>query len=334
MEVCVALRLVLAFEGVECLWAKAPPIPAAMKGNRTMSIASSNSIELFYDEFGNRSAPVILLIMGLGGQMIAWPETFCEGLAKHGFHVVRFDNRDVGLSTKLDGAAPADVGAALGRAAKGQPIEAPYVLNDMARDAVGLLDALGIERAHIVGASMGGMIAQIIAADYKERVRSLVSIMSTSGDPNLLPAKPELMAFVAAPPPEAREARIEWGIKFWQTIGSPAYPTPEPMLRAKVTRAIERSSYTAGRPRQLVAILADGSRVDRLKRIVAPTLVIHGADDPLVPVEHGKDTARNIHGAKLMIEPGMGHDLPEALIPTLVKAIATHCHGSDVAADQ
>jgi pimeloyl-ACP methyl ester carboxylesterase len=290
-------------------------------------------MELFYDEIGNRSAPPILLIMGLGGQMIEWPETFCEGLSKRGYRVVRFDNRDAGLSTKFDKAAPVDIAAAFARAASGEPIEAPYVLNDMAHDAVGLLDALGIERAHIVGASMGGMIAQIIAAEHKERVRSLVSIMSTSGGPNLPQGKPEAMALLAAPlpPPEAREARIEFGIRFWQTVGSPGYPTPEATLRAKVTRAIERSSYVAGRPRQLVAIVADGSRVERLKRIVAPTLIIHGVDDPLVPVEHGKDTARNIPGAKLMIEAGMGHDLPEALIPTLVEAIAAHCDAADAA---
>jgi len=301
-----------------------------------MPIASANSIKLFYDEFGNRSAPAILLITGFGAQMIEWPETFCEGLGKRGFRVIRFDNRDVGLSTKLDGGTPVDVAAAFARATSGQPIEAPYVLEDMARDAIGLLDALGIERAHVVGASMGGMIAQIIAAEYKERVRSLVSIMSTSGDPNLPDGKPEAMALLAAPlpPPEARQARIEFGVKVYQTIGSPGYPTPEAMLRAKVTRAVERSSYIAGRPRQLVAVVADGSRVERLKRIVAPTLVIHGADDPLMPIEHGKDTARNIPGAKLMIEPGMGHDLPEALIPTLVEAIAAHCHAADAATGQ
>ena len=298
-----------------------------------MPIASANSIKLFYDEVGDPSAPVILLIMGLGGQMIEWPETFCEGLSKRGFRVVRFDNRDAGLSTKFDSAAPVDVAAVFARAASGQPIEAPYVLNDMASDSIGLLDALGIERAHIVGASMGGMIAQIMAAEHNERVRNSVSIMSTSGGPNLPRGKPEIMALLVAPlpPPEARETRIQFGIKFWQTVGSPRYPTPEATLRAKVTRGIERSSYVEGRPRQLVAVVADGSRVERLKRIVAPTLVIHGADDPLVPIENGKDTARNIPGAKLMIEAGMGHDLPEALIPTLVEAIAAHCQAADAA---
>ena len=145
-----------------------------------MPIASANSIKLFYDEFGNRSAPAILLITGFGAQMIEWPKTFCEGLAKRGFRVIRFDNRDVGLSTKLDGGTPVDVAAAFARATSGQPIEAPYVLEDMARDAIGLLDALGIERAHVVGASMGGMIAQIIAAEYKERVMSVVKVFETA----------------------------------------------------------------------------------------------------------------------------------------------------------
>ncbi len=296
-----------------------------------MPFASANTIELFYDEIGDPSAPAILLIMGFGAQMIEWPETLCEGLAERGFRVVRFDNRDVGLSTKFDSAAPVDVAAVFARAASGRPIDVPYVLNDMARDAIGLLDAIGVERAHIIGTSMGGMIAQIIAAEHKERVRSLVSIMSTSGDPNLPPGKPAAMALLAAPlpRPEAREARIQFGVKVYQTIGSPGFPTSEAKLRAKVVRAVERSSYSKGRPRQLAAIIADGSRVDRLKRVVAPTLVIHGADDPLVPVEHGKDTARKIPGAKLMIETGMGHDLPEALIPTLVEAIAARCHAAD-----
>jgi pimeloyl-ACP methyl ester carboxylesterase len=298
-----------------------------------MPVASANSIKLFYDEVGDPSAPVILLIMGLGVQMIEWPETFCEGLAKRGFRVVRFDNRDIGLSTKFESAAPVDVPATFARVMSGQPIEVPYLLNDMARDTIGLLDAISVQRAHLVGLSMGGMIAQIIAAEHTERVRSLVSIMSSSGDPNLPPGKPAAMALLTAPlpSPQDREARIEFGVKVWQTIGSPGFPTPEAKLRAKVMRAVERSSYDKGFSRQLVAILADGSRVNRLKRIVAPTLVIHGADDPLIPVECGEDTARNIPGAKLMIEPGMGHDLPEALIPTLVEAIAAHCQAADAA---
>ena len=296
-----------------------------------MQIAAANGVDLAYDEVGDPKAPTILLIMGLGTQMITWPEAFCEGLAQRGFRVVRFDNRDIGLSTTFESAAPVDVAAAFARAAAGKPVGAPYTLNDMAADAIGLMDALGIDRAHVVGASMGGMIAQIIAARYPDRTRSLISIMSSSGHPDLPQGTPEAIAALLAPRPDAgdREGIIAHGMRAYRAIGSPGFPTPDAALRAKVERAADRSYYPAGVGRQLLAVLASGSRVDLLKEIRVPSLVIHGADDPLVPVEAGIDTARCISGAALQIIPGMGHDLADGLIPILTEAIAEHCLAVD-----
>jgi pimeloyl-ACP methyl ester carboxylesterase len=300
----------------------------------TLPLASANGIEIFYDDVGDPNAPALLLIMGLATQMIGWPEAFCGRLADRGFRVIRFDNRDIGLTTKIENAPKVDIRAAFLRALAGQPVRAPYNLDDMARDAIGLLDALGVARAHVVGASMGGMIAQIMAAKHSARTRSLVSMMSTSGDPKLPQAKPAVAAMVTAtrPPGSDREASIQFGMNVYRVIGSPGYPTPEPELRAKVERAFDRSYNTAGVGRQMLAIVASGSRVDLLKTIRAPTLVLHGEDDPLVPVEGGRDTARLTPGATLKIIPGWGHDVPTALIPTLVEAIAAHCQNADRAA--
>jgi pimeloyl-ACP methyl ester carboxylesterase len=296
-----------------------------------MSMTAANGINIAYDEFGDPKSPAILLIMGLATQMVAWPQAFCLGLARRGFRVVRFDNRDVGLSTKFDQVAPVDLLAAFSRSIAGRPVEAPYSLDDMAVDTVGLMDALGIGSAHLAGASMGGMIAQIIAAKYADRTRSLTSIMSSSGDPRLPPGKPEAIAALLAPrqPANDREGVIQDGMRIYRVIGSPGFPTPDAELRAKIEEATDRSYYPPGIGRHLLAVLASGSRVQLLKQIRVPTLVIHGADDPLVPVEAGKDTARHIPGAALQIIPGMGHDLPSALIPTLVEAIVGHCLAAD-----
>jgi pimeloyl-ACP methyl ester carboxylesterase len=299
-----------------------------------MPLQRANGIDIFYDEIGDANAPALLLIMGLGTQMIGWPDAFCGRLADRGFRVVRFDNRDIGLSTKFENAAKVDIGAAMMRAFSGLPIEAAYNLDDMAKDAIGVLDALKIAKAHIVGASMGGMIAQIIAAKHPARTRSLVSMMSTSGDPKLPQATPAAAAALSTPRPSQgdREASIQFGMSAFRAIGSPGYPTPEPELRGKIERSFDRSYYPAGVARQMLAVLASGSRVDLLPTIKLPTLVLHGASDPLVPVEAGKDTARLIPGATLKIITGWGHDLPTALIPTLVEAIATHCLSADRAA--
>lgn len=297
-----------------------------------MPMATANGINIAYDEIGNPKAPTILLIMGLGTQMIAWPQAFCLALAQCGFRVVRFDNRDVGLSTKFDKVAPVDLLAAFSRSVAGRPVEAPYSLNDMAADAVGLMDALGVSCAHVVGASMGGMIAQIIAARYADRTRSLTSIMSSSGDPRLPPGKPDAIAALLAPRRSAndRESVIQDGMRIFRVIGSPEFPTPDAELRAKIEQATDRSYYPPGVGRHLLAVLASGTRVQLLKQINVPTLVIHGADDPVIPVEAGKDTARHIPGAALQIIPGMGHDLPSALIPILTDAIAGHCLAAGV----
>ena len=299
-----------------------------------MPIAKANGIDIAYEETGDRAGPPFLLIMGLGAQLTYWPEALHAGLARQGFRVIRFDNRDMGLSTKFEDAPPVDVTEAYMKRLRGEEFSAPYRLGDMARDAIGLMDWLKIDKAHIVGASMGGMIGQIIAAEYGPRVRSLTSIMSTSGDPSLPQGKPEAVAVLTAtpPPPSDREANIVHGVKCLQAIGSQTLPTPEADLRAKVAFAFDRSNYFGGVPRQLVAVIAEGSRVERLQRIAAPTLVIHGTEDPLVPVEGGKDTAAHIRGAELMLVQGMGHDFPAPLIGKIVTAIAAHCRAADAEA--
>jgi pimeloyl-ACP methyl ester carboxylesterase len=296
-----------------------------------MPFVKANGIDIAYEEFGEARAPAILLIMGLGTQLIAWPEPFCKGLADRGFRVIRYDNRDVGLSTKIEGGPPPDIGAAFANLMSGKPIAAPYKLGDMAQDAVGLLDGLGIAKAHIVGVSMGGMISQLVAADFPQRTSSLVSIMSTSGDPSLPPGKPEAMAVLMGPRPDPkdREAVIKHLMNTLRVIGGPGYPLEETELRNRAEASIDRSYYPAGLARQLVGILASGSRAEALKRIRVPTLVIHGSDDPLVPVEGGRHTAAQIPGARLEIIPRMGHDLPTPLLPRLVDLIATHCAEAD-----
>lgn len=290
-----------------------------------MPLARANGIEICYETFGQRENPPVLLVMGLGGQMILWEEPFCEGLAERGFFVIRFDNRDVGLSTKFEDAPVPDIQKALA----GEPIEAPYTLWDMAADAVGLLDALGIERAHVVGMSMGGMIVQCMAIRSPERLRSMTSIMSTTGAPDVGQPTPEALEALLAPPPASREAAIEQGVRTWQVIGSPAYPREESELRAMVARAYDRSFYPAGTARQLAAILATGDRTPALRAVRVPTLVIHGEEDALVPVSGGRATAEAVPGAKLITFPGMGHDLPRPLWPQILDAIAAHARAAD-----
>jgi pimeloyl-ACP methyl ester carboxylesterase len=289
-----------------------------------MPRAQANGIELEYETFGRAGDPPVLLVMGLGAQMILWHEEFCDALAGRGFHVVRYDNRDVGGSTWLDEAGVPDVAGTLAAVAAGRPIDAPYRLSDMAADAAGLLDALALDAAHVVGASMGGMIAQTLAIEHPGRVRTLTSIMSTTGARDLPPARPAAMALLMTPVPAERAAQIERQVQVSRTIGSPAYPSDEAELRALAERAFERGVNPPGFARQLVAILASGSRRDALAAVRAPTLVIHGADDPLVPVEGGRDTAAAVPGAALLEVPGMGHDLPRALWPAVVDAIVKH----------
>ncbi len=268
--------------------------------------------------------------MGLAGQLIHWPDAFCVALARAGYRVIRYDNRDIGLSSKLDHLGKPNVVRAAVRALLRLPVRAPYKLDDMAMDAVGLLDALGIKTAHLVGASMGGMIAQIVAARHPQRVRSLTLIMTTSGNPWLRQASLKLRLRLARRPQQTdRESLIAHSMQTWRLIGSPGYRSTEEELRARVERAFDRSYYPRGMARQTVAIIASGSRVSLLRRIATPTLIIHGADDPLVPVPAARDLARRIGGAQLQIIEGMGHDFPAELMQRIAALIQKHLRGSE-----
>lgn len=289
-----------------------------------MPQVQANGISVEYESFGPAERETVLLIMGLGGQLTMWPTALCDELVGRGYRVVRFDNRDVGLSTKFDAAGMPDMAAIFGALMSGTKPEAAYSLDDMAADAVGLLDAIGVRRAHIVGASMGGMIAQLVATNHPERALSLTSIMSTTGNPALPQSKPEAMEVLMSPaaPEGDWEAIAARGIKAWNTIGSPGYRTDEKTLREWTLRDARRSFYPVGVARQMAAIVANGDRREKLKNIAVPTVVLHGADDPLVPVEGGRDTAASIPGAELRVVPGMGHDFPLALVGTFADAIA------------
>jgi pimeloyl-ACP methyl ester carboxylesterase len=288
----------------------------------------ANGIEIEYEAAGDRKNPVLLLDMGLGAQLTIWPDKLFTGLADRGFYVVRFDNRDIGLSTKFGSWGVADIPAALQKAMRGVRPEAPYLLSDMAADAIGLIDALGIDKVHMVGASMGGMIAQIVAAKYPQRARSLVSIYSTSGRPGLPVGKPEALAMLSSQPEgPAREQIVNHGMKLRRTIGSPGYPTPEAELRAFVEKNVDRSWYPEGAGRQYLAIIASGDRVEMLKTVKVPTLVMHGEDDPLLPIAGGRDVASLVPGAEFWSHAGWGHDFPPQLVPAIADKIAAFCKG-------
>ncbi|MEO0962236.1 MAG: alpha/beta hydrolase [Pseudomonadota bacterium] len=287
-----------------------------------MPQANANGLSFEYETFGDKANPPLLLIMGVGCQLVMWPESFCNGLADLGFYVIRYDNRDVGLSSKIEDAGEPDIMAAVTAQLTGQPVTSPYSLDDMADDAAGLMDALGIETAHIVGASMGGMIAQLVAIRHPGKVKSMVSIMSTTGNPDVPPAKPEAMAALLTPPADtSREGMIQQGVDMWKVIGSPKYPGTDEELRAVAAASVDRMVCPEGFGRQVLAILAAPARNDALAKVTAPTMVLHGADDPLVPVEGGKDTADAIPGARLEIVEGMGHDFTEALVPVYLDKV-------------
>ncbi|MFW9878508.1 MAG: alpha/beta fold hydrolase [Candidatus Thorarchaeota archaeon] len=286
-----------------------------------MPKAKVNNIEIEYDTFGEPSSKPLLLIMGLGAQMINWDEEFCKKLVEHDFYVIRFDNRDVGLSTKFDEAGEPDILKLYMQALRGEKIEAAYTLEDMADDAVGLLDFLNINKAHVCGMSMGGMIAQVIAYRHHSRVLSLISISSSTGDPDLPRPKPEAMEILIKPVPIGREAIIEEGVNRMRIIHGNGIPFDEERSRRFVTASYDRSSYRAGYSRQIAAILMAGNRKPALASIKVPTLVVHGNMDPLMPPEGGKDTAKAIPGAELLIIEGMGHSLPPEIWPQLLKAI-------------
>ncbi|MBK9544370.1 MAG: alpha/beta hydrolase [Dehalococcoidia bacterium] len=285
-----------------------------------MPTAPANGIEICYDTFGQPANPALLLVMGLGGQMTAWEPDFCEALANAGFHVIRFDNRDTGLSTKMESAPPPDIGKAM----TGDMSSASYTLWDMADDAVGLLDHLQLERAQIVGASMGGMIVQAIAIRHPHRVISMTSIMSTTGNPNVGQATPAAMTALMAPPATSRDEAIERGKQSARIVGSPGYPAGDEVVAARIARDFDRCFYPIGVARQMLAVMATGDRSEALNTVTAPTLVIHGEDDPLVTLSGGQATAAAIPGARLVTFPGMGHDLPASLRAKFVEVIAGH----------
>ncbi|HXS33257.1 MAG TPA: alpha/beta fold hydrolase [Solirubrobacterales bacterium] len=281
-------------------------------------LAPVNGIEIAYQEVGGSDAAPLVLVMGLGTQMLGWDEEFCALLAERGFRVVRFDNRDIGHSTMLESAGvPSRLDLFVGRREN-----AAYLLSDMASDTIGLMDHLGIESAHVVGASMGGMIGQTLAIEHAERVRSLVSIMSTTGSRRV--GTPTLKAFGAllAKAPRGRDEYIERIVKTFKVIGSPAYPMDEPRFRELAGRLYDRSHNPKGVLRQMHAIGASGDRTAALRKLKLPATVIHGTRDPLVRPSGGRATARAIPGARLRIVEGMGHDLPRALWPTFIGEIA------------
>ncbi|MEO6408238.1 MAG: alpha/beta hydrolase [Burkholderiaceae bacterium] len=286
--------------------------------------ADANGIRLCYDSFGVPSDPALLLVMGLGSQMIAWDDAFCAQLAGHGFHVVRFDNRDIGRSTRFDAAGVPRVRKAMLAAVLGRPIRAPYLLRDMAEDARGLLDHLGIDRAHVVGASMGGAIAQLLAAHHPQRVRSLTSVMATSGAPGLPPPKLTALALLTRPAPTDLAGFTKHYRKTWQVLRAGHFAPDESRDAERAARIHSRGLNPAGAARQTVAILASGSRKAALSGVTVPTLVIHGNVDPLIPVECGIDVARTVPGAKLVVIEGMGHALPISMWPQIIDAIASH----------
>ncbi len=276
-------------------------------------------IDICYQRLGNPDAPLVLLIMGVAGQLVNWPDSFCLELAESGLQVIRFDNRDAGRSTHIDGAPPPDLPAALA----GDLSSASYTLSDMAADAVGLLDAVGFQRAHVVGASMGGAIAQMMAIEHPGRVRSLVSMMSTTGAPGVGQPDPEaLKAVFGGGPVETREAYIEMALRAARVVGSPAYPADEEETAAIWGRAWDRGHDPLAAARQGIATIATGDRTQRLRGVTAPALVIHGLADRMCDPSGGRATAAAIPGAELVLIEGLGHNLPPGARSRLATLVA------------
>ena len=287
-----------------------------------MAQTLANQITIEYDTFGEANDHPLLLIMGLGTQMTRWRPGFCEQLARRGHYVIRFDNRDVGLSHKFDELGMPDIAAMMTAALAGEPVTAPYDLSDMARDAVGVLDALDVARAHVCGASMGGMIAQTMAIEHPERVSALTSIMSSTGNPDLPPSTPEAMGALLSPAGTTEEEILARAVEINGIIGSPGYPEPADEIKARALEDFNRSFYPVGVARQMAAIGASGNRKPLLGAVSVPTLVIHGEADPLVPLAGGLDTHEAIPASKLHVIEGMGHNLPEALWPQVIEEIS------------
>lgn len=289
-----------------------------------MKVINANGVELAYDSFGNQDHPAMLLIAGLGTQRTRWADVFCEGLAQRGYRVIRFDNRDAGESTHFTTSGIPDFNELRTALMSGRKPSVPYALSDMALDAIGLLDQLSIAHAHIVGRSMGGMIAQILASEHAARVLSLTSIMSSTGNPALPQAAPDVMALMMSPAPDPSvdlEGFLANNIAFARRIAGTGYVFDESAHRAIVLEELHRSYDPAGTARQIAATGTAGDRRARLHTITASTLVIHGTDDPLIPPACGEDTAASIPNAKLMLMEGMGHEIPFELHDTILDAI-------------
>jgi pimeloyl-ACP methyl ester carboxylesterase len=290
----------------------------------------ANNITIEYEDYGDADAPPVVLVMGLGAQLVRWPIELVDDLVAHGYRVIRFDNRDVGLSSKFDHAGTPNIvwTAMIQQFGRTPPV--PYTLQDMAADTVGLMDALGIQAAHIVGASMGGMIAQLVAASWPERTLSLTSIMSTTGRSDC--SRPTMRAtavLLRHPRSDDLEAIVAHGTLAANVVGG-RFPMEDAFLAERIRSETLRNRHPAGFVRQMAAIIADGDRSQRLARITAPTLVIHGSDDPLVPVAGGRETARAIPGARLLEIDGMGHTLPPQILPQIVEAIDAHISGVSI----
>jgi pimeloyl-ACP methyl ester carboxylesterase len=291
---------------------------ASIKDQKASNVGPTG-IDIAYHRLGKPDAPAVLLIMGVAAQSIHWPDGFCHALVEHGLQVVRFDNRDAGLSTHLTDAPPPNLQAALA----GDLSSASYTLSDMAMDAVGLLDVLGLEKAHVVGASMGGQIAQTMAIEHPERVRSLTSMMSTTGNMGVGQPLPEVLREVfGGPPANTRDEVIQRMVRAVRTVGSPGYPTDENEVAARAGRAYDRSYDPAGAARQGIASIASGDRTGKLRHLAVPALVIHGSADRMCGVSGGRATAEAIPGAELVLIEGMGHDLPPGLRLHLAERIA------------
>ena len=288
--------------------------------------ANLGEIEIVYETFGNPDDPALLLVMGLGMQLIHWDAELCELFAERGFRVIRFDNRDAGRSTQISAPVPS-----IPLAMAGLKIDAPYLLGDLADDAFGLLDHLGVDGAHVVGASMGGMIAQTMAIRRPERVLSLTSIMSTTGDRRAGRPKMRAWSVLTRRAPNDRDAYVEYFLRVFRVIGSKGFQADEGRLREVAAASHARGHHPAGTGRQLAAIIASGSRTAGLRELDVPTVVIHGEADPLIPLSGGRATARAIRGARLITIPGMGHDLPRELWPRVVEAVAENAAATSTA---
>jgi pimeloyl-ACP methyl ester carboxylesterase len=290
-----------------------------------MPQVKANGLQLEYETFGDAKNPAMLLIMGLACQLTHWPEELCESLAAGGYYVIRFDNRDVGLSTKVDHLGKVNLMKLSLASQFGIRLPTPYTLDDLAQDTLALMDALKLKTAHVVGVSMGGMIAQLLAILAPQRVLSLTSIMSNSGNPRLPgPTLPLKLRLISRPKSLDRETLIQHGMQTWRMMSGPGFRPDETELRSKTERNLTRGVFPRGIARQTVAILHSKSRVPQLKKLTTPTLIIHGKDDPLVRVAAAHDLARHIPGAKLEIIPGMGHDLPTVLLPKFSQMILGH----------